>query len=266
MQILIGGLLGGIVAYLAYRAKALNRSGAVAAALIGGLVFGLGGLSWAILLLLFFITSSLLSRAFDRRKSSLSEKYAKGSRRDYAQVLANGGLGAFLAIFQAVFPEQNWPWMAYIGAMAAVTADTWATEVGVLSPSLPVLITNGKTVEMGASGGVTLAGYLASLTGALAIGLGASLSLPLKGVWEVWLVAVVGGLIGATTDSLLGATVQGIYHCPRCEKETESHPVHRCGTPTTRLRGWRWLNNDLVNFFSSVSGAGVALLAWILSG
>jgi len=262
--ILLRGLFGGIIAYLAYRARALNRSGAVAAALVGGLVFGLGGLSWAILLLVFFVSSSLLSRAFGSRKAGLSEKYAKGSRRDYAQVLANGGLGASLAVVQAVFPEQDWPWIAYLGGLAAVTADTWATEVGVLSPSLPVLITSGKQVEMGASGGVTLVGYMASLTGALAIGVGASLSLPLQGGWEIWLVAVVGGLVGATIDSLLGATVQGIYHCPQCEKETESHPFHRCGTPTTRLRGWRWLNNDLVNFLSSASGAGAAVLVWIL--
>lgn len=57
MQILIGLLLGVLISLLAYRFHALSRSGALAAAVSGGLVFGLGGLSWAILLLAFFISS-----------------------------------------------------------------------------------------------------------------------------------------------------------------------------------------------------------------
>ena len=66
--------------------------------LSGGLIFGLGGIPWAVLLLAFFISSSLLSRAFAASKFVLAEKFAKGSRRDYGQVLANGGLGALLAL------------------------------------------------------------------------------------------------------------------------------------------------------------------------
>jgi uncharacterized protein (TIGR00297 family) len=264
MKIILGSIFGAVITVLAYRAKALDRSGAVAATLVGGLIFGLGGIPWAALLLLFFLSSSLLSRAFERRKSGLSEKYAKGSRRDYGQVLANGGLGAILAVSQAFLPDQDWPWIAYAGAMAAVTADTWATEVGVLSLTRPVLITNGRQVEMGASGGVTLVGYLASLSGALAIGLVSSIYSPALALWQVLLIASVGGLSGSTFDSLLGATLQGIYYCPQCEKETESHPVHRCGTQTTQLRGRRWLDNDLVNFLCSVAGAVAAAIAWTL--
>jgi uncharacterized membrane protein len=148
--------------------------------------------------------------------------------------------------------------------MAAVTADTWATEVGVLSVKRPVLITNGRQVEMGTSGGVTLAGYLASLAGALMVGVAASVYSPAIALWEVLLIAGIGGLGGATFDSLLGATVQGIYYCSKCEKETESHPQHRCGTQTTQLRGWSWLDNDWVNFLSSVCGAAAAAIAWTL--
>ena len=66
-----------------------------------------------------------------------------------------------------------------------------------------------------------------------------------------------GGLAGALVDSPLGASVQAIYYCPTCEKETEKR-THGCGTPTRQERGWRWLNNDMVNFFSSLIGALVA--------
>ena len=147
--------------------------------------------------------------------------------------------------------------------MAAVNADTWGTELGVLSASPPRLITSGEEVERGASGGVTFLGYLASIGGALVIGLFAKLFTPGA---SVVLVAVLGGLAGATVDSVLGATVQGIFFCPKCGKETESHPIHHCGTETTYLRGWRWLNNDLVNLICSMVGAGIALAGWCLIG
>ena len=98
VQILAGFLFGVLISYLAYRAKSLDKSGAAAAALSGSLIFGLGGISWASLLLAFFISSSLISRIFHSRKAAASEKFSKGSRRDWAQVLANDGLGVVLVI------------------------------------------------------------------------------------------------------------------------------------------------------------------------
>jgi uncharacterized membrane protein len=78
--------------------------------------------------------------------------------------------------------------------------------------------------------------------------------------------ATVAGLIGALFDSLLGASVQGIFHCPSCDRETEKHPRHSCGTDTHHLRGWRWLNNDAVNFAASMVGALIAMGLWLLGG
>lgn len=263
-QVLIGTSLGVIVGYLAWRFQALNRSGAWAAGAVGALVFGLGGFPWAILLLTFFISSSVLSRAFVRRKAALSEKFAKGSQRDWGQVLANGGLGACLAIFHAFYPENIWLWIAYSGAMAAVNADTWATELGVFSSSKPRMITSGKPVERGTSGGITFLGYLAALGGALLIGL---VVLPFTSTTvDLMLLGVISlaGISGSTFDSFLGATVQGIYYCPQCKKETERYPVHTCGTDTSHNRGWTWLNNDIVNFACSLVGALVAAGLWQL--
>lgn len=266
MQIFIGFILGALVGYAAYKFGALSSNGAATAAIIGGVIFGLGGLSWAVLLLLFFTSSSLLSRVYSHRKKELKEKFAKGSQRDYGQVLANGGLGALLALAFWLAPEQIWMWFAFAGSMAAVNADTWATELGVLNPTAPRLITNGRTVPRGTSGGVTLLGCLASLAGAGLIGIAAALFTPNLPGAEVIFIVVLGGLVGATVDSLLGATVQGIYYCSGCEKETESHPIHHCGTETIQLRGWRWLDNDLVNLACSLVGAGVAVVAWQLLG
>ena len=68
MQFIIGTLLAIIIAYLAFRARSLNQSGAYAAFLVGTIIFGLGGWEWAVLLLTFFITSSALSRMFKESK------------------------------------------------------------------------------------------------------------------------------------------------------------------------------------------------------
>lgn len=262
---LISGLFFGIlIAVIAWRAGSLSKSGAIAAALSGGLIFGYGGIQWATLLLAFFISSSLLSKSFARRKAALSEKFSKGSQRDWGQVLANGGLGAALAISYSVFPEQEWIWFAFTGAMAAVNADTWATELGVLNPQPPRLITTGSQVERGASGGISKLGSLAALAGGVLIGLLAMLWSYEPDGWRILAAAVLGGLAGSFFDSFLGATVQAIYTCPICQKETERHPIHICGSPTQPFRGWSWLNNDLVNLSASLVGAIVATVIWLL--
>lgn len=263
-QMLSGFILGGGFAVLAWAAGALTRNGALAATLVGGLIFWLGGMHWAVLLLLFFITSSGWSRFSGKRKASLVEKFSKGSRRDWGQVAVNGGLGALLVVGHALWPEGGWIWVAYAGALAGVNADTWATELGVLSRKPPRLITSWRIVERGTSGGVSLVGTLAALSGALVIGLAAGWLNPQSGMRATLLAVSLGGLVGSLFDSWLGATLQAIYGCPACQKETERHPVHTCGTPTVPLRGWRWLNNDLVNLACSLVGSGVAVGMWVL--
>lgn len=264
MQFLSGVFLGILIAALAWKAKALNLSGAFAAAVSGGLVFGLGGLPWAALLLTFFISSSALSRAFSKRKLALSEKFSKGHQRDWGQVLANGGLGALLVILHAFLPNESWPWIAFSGAMAAVNADTWATELGVLNPSPPRLVTNGLPVERGTSGAVSTWGSLAALGGAMLVGLIAAAFQVIPNPLILLVSAILAGLSGSFFDSLLGATVQSIYWCPTCQKETERYPLHLCGTKTIRRRGWPWLDNDWVNFGASIVGALVALIFYLI--
>lgn len=268
-QLAAGFGLAGLISLAAYALRSLSLSGAVASTLLGAAVFGLGGLSWAVLLIGFFVSSSLLSRLFKQRKAGMNEKYAKGSRRDAGQVMANGGVAGLLVIAQAVFPSAGFLWVMAAGTLAAVNADTWSTELGILSRVNPRLITNGRVVEKGTSGAVSLAGTIAAAGGAAFIGLLAVL------VWPAYagdaslaaapirlFVIIVAGLAGAFVDSLLGATVQAIYHCPSCAKETERHPLHACGTETSQIRGWTWLNNDGVNWICALTGA---LTAYLLS-
>ncbi|MBM3152178.1 MAG: DUF92 domain-containing protein [Chloroflexi bacterium] len=272
MQLLIGSLTAILIAILATRAGSLSRSGGLAAALIGTMVFGLGGWQWAILLLAFFITSSLLTRAFKKRKSTLEEKFAKGGKRDAGQVLANGGVAAICAALGGAFPAASWTWWLFAAALAAVNADTWATELGVLNRTEPRLITNGRPVERGTSGGISWAGTLAALAGSGLIAVLAVMAAPepfdALPSWQAFGLLAISGLLGSLFDSLLGATIQAIYHCPQCDKETERHPLHLCGTATSHLRGWKWLDNDFVNLACSLAGVFVMTgsslaLGWI---
>ena len=263
MQILVGLSLAIAVAYLAYRAHSLNQGGALAATVVGTVIFGIGGWQWAVLLLIFFITSSGLSRLFQARKSGLSEKFSKGHERDAGQVFGNGGLATLFAALHALYPESILPWLGFAASLAAVNADTWATELGVLNPTPPRMITNlTKRVEKGTSGGVSLFGTLASLLGSAVIALPAVLLSPTSPLnIDSFLLITLAGLAGSLFDSLLGATVQAMYYCPTDRKETEKHPLHTCGTQTVHIRGWEWLSNDWVNFACGAFGVLVALAA-----
>ncbi|MCD6552807.1 MAG: DUF92 domain-containing protein [Anaerolineae bacterium] len=270
-RILGGLLISGLIGWAGYRKESLSASGVLGAIVIGTLIFGLGGWVWGLVLIAFFVSSSFLSHYRQADKEGLAEKFAKGHRRDLGQALANGGWGAVLAVLYTFLPNQLF-WAAFVGTMAAVNADTWATELGVLNPTPPRLITTGQRVPVGSSGGISILGTLAALGGGLFIGV---VALALGGVaslWQhlplhwtdLWLipVAIVGGLAGSFFDSLLGATAQAIYYCDACQKETE-RTIHRCGTQTRQIRGWHWLDNDRVNLLSSVvGGLAAALVAW----
>ena len=266
IQLAAGFILASLVAWIAYYFHSLSRDGAVSAALVGTLIFGLGGWQWAVLLLAFFISSSALTRLFKDRKRRINEKFSKGGERDAGQVFGNGGLATAFVLLNAIFPNQLWTWVGFAAALAAVNADTWATELGTLNPHPPRMITDlRKRVEAGTSGGVSLWGTGAALLGASLIGLLTVLLFP-TGHWVLFLLITAGGLLGSLFDSFLGATVQAMYYCPRDQKETEKHPLHTCGTETVHIRGWKWLDNDWVNFACGAFGSALAVMLFFLVG
>ncbi|MGA7731914.1 MAG: DUF92 domain-containing protein [Chloroflexia bacterium] len=285
MDLALSYVIAGVIGYLGYRARALTWDGAVAACLVGGTIFGFGGPGWAVLLVVFFVSSSLLSFVgrHDPRKQRASEAFEKGGRLDAWQVLANGGVAAVAALGAGVarptadlIKESQLVTVgllfgAFVGALAAASADTWATEIGVLSRTSPRLVTTWRKVQAGTSGGVTVLGSVVALLGAGLIGLAAialclvdfdNLIMPFLFLsfqcGSLLLAALAGGALGMLVDSVLGATVQAQYVCPSCNKPTESR-VHKCGTATTLVRGVRWINNDVVNLAGTLVGALVGM-------
>jgi len=274
VQLLIGLLAGVGIAALAFRARSLDLSGAIAAGVLGTVVFGLGGIAWALVLLTFFVTASGLSVFFNGRKSKIADDFAKGSRRDAGQVAANGGVSGLLVLGYVVIASINSQhpllpalWVGFAASLAAANADTWATELGVLNPHQPVSLRDFRRVPGGTSGAISLVGTLAALAGAMVVAGVATLTglagwAPEGGLSLLGQFAIISlaGLLGAMVDSALGAWIQVMYHCPSCQKDTERHPLHSCGTETTLVRGIKWLQNDWVNAACTLSGAVAAII------
>ena len=171
-RILAGIILSALIGGAAYRRGSLTPSGWLGAIITGTLTFGFGGWTWGLTLIAFFLSSSALSHFRQARKQAIAgEKFEKGGRRDLSQTLANGGAGAALALAYGLNGAPIALLAAFAGVMATVTADTWATEIGILSLRPPRLITSWRIVEPGTSGGVTAYGLFASGAGALMIGL-----------------------------------------------------------------------------------------------
>jgi uncharacterized protein (TIGR00297 family) len=243
------------IAALALATGALTLPGAVAAVVIGALCI-LAGWGWAALLILYFVVavafSKLGAEAKTRRTGSV---VAKSGGRDAIQVLANGGVFA-LAAFAAAHATSAAAALlaaAAAGALAASASDTLATEVGTFVGGEPRSISHWRSVPAGTSGGVTIAGSLAMLGGALLVAFAA---LGLRLTPHVAAVAL-GGIAGAIADSLLGAQLQERRRCPHCDVATERR-IHDCGTVTEHAGGIARLDNDLVNLCATIVGAAVA--------
>jgi len=252
-------LLAALVALLAWRARALTAGGALAATAVGTVV--LLGTGWAggAVLAAFFVSGTLVGRLAPARPR-LDEK---GEQRDARQVLANGGpaaLAAFSALLGINRPDLG-VWMV-TGSLAAAAADTWATSLGGLSRAGPRSLFFGRAVPAGANGGMTGTGTVGALAGAaLVAGVGA-LVIEAPGLAPL---GTLVGFAGMAFDSALGALVQGRFHCPACNLESEWR-LHGCGTRTVRTRGLAWLDNDGVNLAATALAAGLAGAAWRVWG
>jgi len=251
-----------LLACVSVRLRFLTAGGAVTMFLLGVLIFGSGRWMFALPILAFFILSSLLSRLGIKAKQRYSGLIEKSGSRDAAQVLANGGVAGLILLIWHFNPAPVL-FLLYGASVAAVTADTWATELGLLSKSSPRSILTFQPVTPGTSGGLSFVGTLGAALGSLVLA-GLSVGLAPEAVLSgragtAFLIMASAGFLASLVDSLLGATVQARFVCDRCGKATEKK-VH-CGGEATRLVGGaRWMDNDAVNVLAALSGA---LLAWL---
>ncbi len=255
--------------FLSIRKGLVDKTGFIAGLVIGLLVILFGGWNWFIVLLSFHIIAGIVTKWHYDYKRRLGVAEEKGGARSWKNVVANGIVAAAMTVFEAFIGGQVWAF-AYLAAVAAAMGDTLATEIGLLNPSPPRLITKPwLRVEPGTSGGVSLLGYTASaLAGAIVGFLGYFLGVVPEAElvdfpWFLLLV-ITSTLIGVTVDSAIGATIQAQYRCTVCGKLTEK-PIH-CGRPAKLIKGYEWIDNHVVNIFGIGSAALAAILLSAITG
>ncbi len=262
---LLGGLFAFLLSILSLKLKFLDNSGATATFLLGTTIFGIGGIEWTVPLLTFYILSSVLSKLGTKKKARFDLVFEKGSQRDAGQVYANGGIAWLIMIAYSLSGDPGF-FFAYLGTLAAVQSDTWATEIGTMWPNPKArLITTMRQVPVGTSGGVSIPGTLGAFTGALLI-CASAIIMQIEwvyqfGILQSFLLIGFSGLLASLVDSFFGATIQAQYYDPVREKVTErTHSYNKNGTLVQNklIKGYHRVNNDLVNTLCALSGSAMA--------
>lgn len=261
-QLVLAILLSAGVSLLSWRATFLTADGALAQFVLGTVLLGLGGWKWTVPMVVFFGTSSIISQLWKRRRAVAETFFEKSSRRDAGQVIANGGV-AGLATLGWSFTHNESLYAFYLGAVAAATADTWATEIGTLSKTPPVLITTLKRVERGRSGAVSLLGTTAGLAGASVISLTSLPWIEASQMLFLVFVATASGFVGSFADSLTGALAQARFQCTVCRKTTERRS--HCQQESVQIGGFNLIRNDQVNLICTAVGGATAYFLWAQS-
>lgn len=245
-------LAAACAALIGWRCRWLTADGAFAAAAVGAAVLGFGGWIWAGALAAFFVSGTALT-ALGRDRKTQPEHRGRG--RGAMQVLGTGGVAALLSMIWGIGAGADCLRLlipaAFLGSLASAAADTWATELGMLSPKPPRLITTWQRVPRGTSGGISLAGCLAAVGGAVLVaGVGAA------GDVRTFAAAWAAGVLAMLLDSVMGATVQASFIRP-------DRSVGEDREPGSRLtRGVAWITNPVVNLIATLTGALVAALIY----
>lgn len=203
LDILIALLFCGGVSFVAYGMRVLDVAGTLLAFLLA-LVIALspGGYLWLGLLIGFVLFGYLVTRLYWNRKVDLGVQEGKRGVRGWRNVAANGLVPALLAILANWVPRDE-VLVGFVTAIAAASSDTFASELGVLSPRAYLIIAPWQRVPAGTNGGVSNWGHLVALGGAA---LPSFVAVPLVGLplHLVW-IPILAGWLGCQVDSVLGA-------------------------------------------------------------
>jgi uncharacterized protein (TIGR00297 family) len=194
----------------------LDERGAIVGIALVVALFLLGlqfGVLFVSAMVVFLVMSAIATQAGKRRKQKL-RLYEKS--RGIRNVVANGLAPLIMATVFYVTAARGMGMLellaviGFMGSVAAITSDKFASEIGVLGPKPRMLVTM-KKVDRGTSGGVSYVGIAASAAASIVISLMvlpyagtlAQLAGSIEGFAAVASIAL-GGFLGNIIDSALG--------------------------------------------------------------
>lgn len=205
-QVAIGAAINVALAVLAYAARSVAPSGALAGFVVGTTIYACAGWQGYLLLVAFFVLGTGATKLGYRAKAAARLAQERGGRRSARHALANTAVPTLAAVFAATTPHSALYRLAFAGAFATAAGDTASSEIGQLWGRRTFLITTLRPVPRGTEGAVSVEGTLAGVAASLAL---AALGYAV-GFYPAAGIAVVTGaaLLGTTLESVAGATLE----------------------------------------------------------
>lgn len=283
----LGFFLASILAGHGYRKKSLSGSGALAAFVVGLASVG-SGIRFGLTMILFYFSSSQLTKFKADVKRQYEEDFKEGGQRDASQVLscsapavAVGLAHFFLGFDPTASLNSSADNLAsamkcfVLGFYACCCGDTWASEIGILDsdPRPRLVLPPFPSVPKGTNGGISFLGTLGSFLGGAFMGAAFWITGGCGGGLSQLLVqlcvGVVGGVGGSLLDSLMGATMQATYWDPDVQKVvSDTAAIEKGlaeGAGLEHITGRSLMSNHGVNLWSaSLTGIALAFVGFKL--
>ena len=186
-----------------YKLKKLSLAGTLAAALIGLIVYLADHWRGLFLLFIFFVLSVIATSHQKAFKFSLHPRALQADGRTAAQVFANGGVAAILALISLMDPDHSFIYLFMMAcSLSSALADTLSSELGIVYGRRFYNILTFKPDLNGLDGVVSIEGTLIGALGAILVGL------CFEGFSMLAVLIGVAGIIGNLSDSFLGALLE----------------------------------------------------------